>query len=299
MAGNLKAFKFVDATGSAVRGDAITYGTGSSAPPVAYNDDPQEEITYASAHDNQNLWDIQQYKLPTGLSTADRVRALNVALDVVLLGQGVPFLHMADERLRSKSMDKDSYNSGDWFNRVDWTGADTGWKSGLPTAAKDQGNWATIRPIFANANIAPTQANVTAGSAHFEEMLKVRKSSRLFRLTTSADVLKRVDFLYAPPNDIPGLIVMTITDAVCGGDDLDPARDALVVLVNADKQAHTVTVPGASGFTLHAALAASADPVVKTASVSGADFTVPARTTAVFEQLQRATRGAGLPCNTR
>lgn len=31
--------------------------------------------------------------------------------------QGIPFFHAGDELLRSKSLDRDSYNSGDWFNR--------------------------------------------------------------------------------------------------------------------------------------------------------------------------------------
>jgi pullulanase len=33
-------------------------------------------------------------------------------------------LPAGDDLLRSKSLDRDSYNSGDWFNRVDWTGGD-------------------------------------------------------------------------------------------------------------------------------------------------------------------------------
>jgi non-ribosomal peptide synthetase component E (peptide arylation enzyme) len=142
-------------------------------------------------------------------------------------------------------------------------------------------------------------ADIAAASAHLVELLKIRRSTRLLRLSSKADVLKRVDFHNAGPQQVPGVIVMTVTDGVCAGADLDPARDALVVIVNHDRVAHTMTVPGASGFTLHAVQQASADPVVRTASVSGTSFTVPARTTAVFEQLQGATRGAGLACNSR
>ena len=39
-------------------------------------------------------------------------------------------------------------------------------------------------------------------------------------------------------------------------------------------------------------------PIVKTASFGAGVFHVPARTSAVFEQLQGAAQGAGLPCNT-
>jgi len=97
------------------------------------------------------------------------------------------------------------------------------------------------------------------------------------------------------------MIVMTITDGTAcpGVADLDPARDALVVIVNADKASHPMSISGSTGFTLHTVLKNSADPVVRTASFSAGTFTVPARTTAVFEQLQSGAQGAGLPCNTR
>jgi pullulanase len=126
----------------------------------------------------------------------------------------------------------------------------------------------------------------------------VRKSSPLFRLRTEAEVMTRVHFLNAGPAQIPGVIVMTVSDGACAGADLDPARDGLVVVVNADVAAHDVTVPGAAGAVLHPVLAGGADPVVKTAAVAGEVLTVPARTTAVFELPQAGAQGAGLPCNT-
>ncbi|HSB21204.1 MAG TPA: pullulanase-type alpha-1,6-glucosidase [Anaeromyxobacteraceae bacterium] len=295
MAGNLKDFRLVTAAGTTVGGGALGYNGQHSG----YTLDPQEVINYVSAHDNQVLFDIIQHKLPTGRSMADRVRDQNLAEDTVLLGEGIPFVHMGDDLLRSKSMDKNSYDSGDWFNRVDWTGATNGWRSGLPSAGDNQANWPVILPVFADASIAPSAADIAAASAHFQEMLRVRKSSPLFRLATGADVKTRVDFLNYGPAQVPGVIVMTITDGTCAGADLDPGRDALVVILNADAASHTMTVPGASGFALHPVLAASADPVVRTAAAAGADFTVPARTSAVFELPQAGAQGAGLPCNTR
>ena len=38
---------------------------------------------------------------------------------------------------------------------------------------------------------------------------------------------------------------------------------------------------------------------MKTSTFAAGTFSVPARTTAVFEQLQGAAQGAGLACNTR
>jgi pullulanase-type alpha-1,6-glucosidase len=295
MAGNLTDFRLLTATGSTTVGGAVGYnGAGAG-----YTKLPQESINYVSSHDNQILWDIEQYKMPTGRSMADRVRADELANDVVLLGQGVPFFHMGDDMLRSKSMERNSYDSGDWFNRIDWTGQGNGWKSGLPSASEDSANWTLVKQLYADAFIAPGASDIAAASAHFREILMVRGSSRLFRLATASDVMTRVDFLNAGPTQTPGVIVMTITDGTCAGADLDPARDALVVIINADKASHGMAVPGATGFTLHSVLKTSADPVVQTASFSGGTFTVPARTTAVFEQLQSGAQGAGLPCNTR
>jgi hypothetical protein len=111
--------------------------------------------------------------------------------------------------------------------------------------------------------------------------------------------MSRVDFLNGGPTQVPGVIVMTITDGTCATADLDPARDGLVVIINSDKVSHDMTVPGGAGAVLHPVLAASADPVVRTASVAGEVFTVPARTSAVFQLPQTGAPGAGLPCNTR
>ena len=295
MAGNLKDFLLLQ------RDDHVNVGgtVGYNGAPAGYTLDPQEAINYASAHDNQTLFDILQYKLPAGMAMADRVRMSNLALDTVALGQGIPFFHMADELLRSKSMERDSYDSGDWFNRVAWTFQANGWKSGLPNAGKDQANWPLIKTLIADTSIAPSPADIAAGKKHFDELLRLRKSSPLFRLRTKADVMTRVDFQNGGSTQVPGVIVQTITDGTCAGADLDPAREAIVVILNADKVSHTMTVPGASGFALAAIQASGADAVVKTATATGTSFTVPARTTAVFEKAQSGAQGAGLPCNTR
>lgn len=39
-----------------------------------------------------------------------------LALALVMMSQGVAFISGGDDLLRSKSLDRDSYNSGDWFN---------------------------------------------------------------------------------------------------------------------------------------------------------------------------------------
>ena len=90
--------------------------------PAGYAADPSETVTYVDAHDNETLFDVLQYKLPQATAMADRVRMNTVALATTALSQGPSFWHAGTDLLRSKSLDRNSYDSGDWFNRIDWTG---------------------------------------------------------------------------------------------------------------------------------------------------------------------------------
>ena len=100
LAGNLADYSFVDRHGNTVTGAEVNYN-GS---PAGYTQDPQEQIAYISAHDNQTLWDILQYKIPAGTAVADRIRLHNLAVSIGGLGLGTPFFHAGVEMLRSKSI---------------------------------------------------------------------------------------------------------------------------------------------------------------------------------------------------
>src|SRR5690606_11825356 len=117
MAGNLRDYAFTNAAGDTVTGADVDY----NGQPAGYTLDPQEHIVYISAHDNETLFDAIQYKAAPEATITDRVRMNNVGLSIVALSQGVPFFHAGDDMLRSKSLDRDSYDSGDWFNRLDFT----------------------------------------------------------------------------------------------------------------------------------------------------------------------------------
>ena len=83
LAGNLAGFELIRADGKTVPGRLIPYNSA----PAGYTDDPQENIVYVSAHDNQTLYDINQYKIPAGRSMAERVRIQNLGLSLVALAQ--------------------------------------------------------------------------------------------------------------------------------------------------------------------------------------------------------------------
>ena len=86
------------------------------------------------AHDNEILYDALAFKLPAGTARArpgpDAGRS---RWPPTVLGQGVGFVAAGSERLRSKSLDRNSYNSGDWFNQIRWDCAQgNGFGLGLP-----------------------------------------------------------------------------------------------------------------------------------------------------------------------
>ena len=141
LAGGLATYQLQNAAGATVSGASVDY----RGQPSGYTKDPQEAINYAEKHDNQTLWDLGSYKHPTGTPLDDRVRAHNVAMSLILLGQGVPFVHAGSDILRSKSGDRDSYDSGDWFNAIDWTLSGTKWAQGLPIADKNQAEWPILQ----------------------------------------------------------------------------------------------------------------------------------------------------------
>ena len=280
LAGNLAAYTFTGAAGETVSGAEVDYN-GS---PAGYTADPQENIVYISKHDNETLFDAIQYKAPAAADVAARVRMQNLGNSIVMLSQGVPFFQAGDDLLRSKSLDRNSYNSGDWFNALDWTGQTTNWGRGLPMAGDNESMWPVMAPLLANPDLAPQPEHIAAAAAHFREMAQLRRSSPLFRLRTAEEVQARLSFLNTGPEQIPGVIVMSLSDVV--GDNLDPAADRLVVLFNANDEPLSVAVPEWIGWemSLHPVLAASADPVVREASFDSdaAIFSVPSRTTAVF-----------------
>jgi pullulanase len=272
-------------------------GPASSFNNAGYAEDPADIINYVSKHDNETLWDKLQYGLNPNMTISERVRSQNIAIAIPLLSQGIPFMQMGSDMLRSKSMDRDSYDSGDWFNFVDFTKQTNNFAVGLPLADKNAGSWSTIGQILLDPNAKPEPEDISFASAVFNEFLSIRAGSPLFRLATAQEVIDRVGFHNIGKNQTQGVIVMSIDDGV-GLTDLDAAYDALVVMINGTAQEQSHTVPTAAGFSLHPVQQMSADSAVVSAAFSaGADegtFTVPAYTMAVFVKNQGASQGAGL-----
>ena len=101
-------------------------------------------INYVDAHDNETLFDALTLKLHPATPMAARVRLNTVCLALATLGQSPVMWHAGTDILRSKSLDRNSYNSGDWFNYLDWTMTDNGFGAGLPPE-RDNGAVARAR----------------------------------------------------------------------------------------------------------------------------------------------------------
>ncbi|MEW9550819.1 pullulanase-type alpha-1,6-glucosidase [Nonomuraea sp. NPDC050783] len=246
--------------------------------PAGYAAEPGECVLYVDAHDNETLFDALAYKLPPRTPMADRVRMQVLSLAVVLLSQGVAFVHAGSERLRSKSFDRNSYDSGDWFNRLLWDcSAGNGFGGGLPPRADNEARWPYARPLLADPALRPGCEAIGAARERFGELLRVRSSTPAFALGSGEEVRRRLTF----PASAEGVVAMHVDTA-----GLDPRWRSVAVVFNATPLERAQRIPALAGreVALHPVLAASADPVVRASAADRASgtLTVPGRTVAVF-----------------
>ncbi|WP_128773666.1 pullulanase-type alpha-1,6-glucosidase [Actinomyces oricola] len=291
MVGNLRDYLLTTSDGSVRKGGDI-YNNGS---PVAYATSPEENVNYVDAHDNETLYDLLAYKLPRGLSMAERVRMSTVCLATVTLGQSPAMWSAGTELLRSKSLDRDSYNSGDWFNAIDYTGQLSSFGRGLPSAARNEGSWHIQAPLLAAPWLRPTPQDMAAAKAQALDLLRLRASTPLFTLGEASLVYDKVSFPGAGFGSPSGVIVMLIDDTA-GSQDVDPDLDAVLVVINASGQAlsraHAELV--GRNFKLSPVQVAGTDSLVRQTGfdpASGA-LTVPARTVAVLVEPSPRRPGA-------
>lgn len=290
LAGTLADYSMQDKNGN------IKLGSAYSAKP-AYGDDPADVINYVSKHDNETLWDQLQYGLASDMSIDDRVRVQIIAGTIPLISQGIPFFQLGGDLIRSKSMDRNTYDAGDWFNWVDFGMTSNNWNVGLPLAEDNQGQWNTIGNLASNIETHPSMSHIALSSAVFKEFVAIRQSSKLFRLTDTQDVIDRLGFHNTGEAQTQGLIVMSLDDGL-GLENLDVNHDAIVIVINGTSSEQSHTILSATDFVLHSVQQMSADASAQMANFSqGANngtFTVAPLTTAVFVKLQNGAQGAGL-----
>jgi pullulanase/glycogen debranching enzyme len=315
LAGNLRDFRFFSLDrNTEIAGTELDFG----GRPAAYAGAPEEVINYVDAHDNETLFDALTLKLHPATPMSDRVRQNTVCLALATLGQGPVLWHAGADMLRSKSLDANSYNSGDWFNFLDFSMRDNGFGAGLPPEAENAERWRLYAPLLADPRLKPKPAHIRAAHEAALDLLRIRASSRLFRLGSAAAITSRVSFPVAGTwQQTPGVIVMSI-DAeaeppIKVPEPADPVPRKVPEPVEgtigmastssatlaADRFAATLIVFNPTpwlarqglpldfaDYRLHPIQAAGSDAVVKTCA-HGADWvSVPGRTAAVFVRMR-------------
>ena len=121
---------------------------------------PGQSVNYIESHDNHTLWD--KLKIIEPEKDEDILRKQHrLATSMVLLAQGIPFLHSGQEFFRSKNGVGNSYRSPDEINRLDWYLRDT--------------------------NMDNVQ--------YIKGIIDIRKSNEAFRLPDSEQIRRHMEFL--------------------------------------------------------------------------------------------------------
>jgi len=282
LAGSLRGYRMQAYDGRELRLEQIPYGGGQ---PAGYVTSPGEVVNYVENHDNQTLYDLNAFKLPLGTSSADRARVQVLAAALNAFSQGITYWHAGFELLRSKSMDRNSFDSGDWFNRLDWTGRDNFFGTGLPPARDNAASWPLMRPRLADARLRPSAADIDWTRAAFLDLMRMRSSSTLFRLRSAADVHERLRFLNTGPEQVPTVIAAHLQGNGYPG----AGFREILYLVNVDLEPHALVLATERGkrYVLHPVHRELRAADRRAAGESLFDpltgrFTVPARTAVVF-----------------
>lgn len=124
---------------------------------------PNQTVNYVECHDNHTLWD----KLLACLKdTSNQLRMdyHRLATSLVVIAQGIPFLHCGQEFFRTKDGVGNSYKSPDAINQVDWA-----------------------RKIEYEGNVE-----------YIKGIIEVRKRFKCFRLRSADDIRLSTRILPAP-----------------------------------------------------------------------------------------------------
>jgi pullulanase len=115
---------------------------------------PSQSVNYVECHDNNTFYDKATAALGTEAKEDEIKKRQRLATSMVILSQGIPFIHCGQEFYRTKKGVENSYKSSDEINAVDWNLVDQ--------------NMRDIEVV--------------------KELLRIRKKYDLFRLTAPSKV---------------------------------------------------------------------------------------------------------------
>lgn len=154
--GSIGGFAISGATDTAPNTMAVKVGAMGAIDD--FTNAPAETINYASAHDNLTLVDKITKTAPNADASARRAMQ-KLAIGIVLVSQGIPFIEGGSEICRTKQGNHNSYEAGDAINQFDWAAA---------AQCRDVSDWVagmiairSAHPAFRMDNAADIRASCT------------------------------------------------------------------------------------------------------------------------------------------
>ncbi|WP_406042587.1 pullulanase-type alpha-1,6-glucosidase [Succinimonas sp.] len=240
MAGNLRDYELMTYTDEVKLGKDISYW-GAIA---GYGDSPVNTINYVSKHDNQAIFDLIMYKAKKTNTMENKAKMQGIAVASVMFGQSPVFDQQGTDLLRTKYFQNDSYNTGDFSNKVNYS-FDKGNEfipGALVNKSKDEADWDAILEVSEyNSDVGPDLKASMAKT--YLAMTEIRKDHNLFYLGDPELIKKHVSFLNVGSKQIPGLIVMKITKP----EGYESQDKEILVMLNAAPEARSFNVPDIEG----------------------------------------------------
>ncbi|WP_300382812.1 type I pullulanase [Clostridium sp.] len=134
---------------------------------------PNQVVNYIECHDNHTLYD----KLKLTVKDENELKYMHrLGTSIILLSQGIPFIHAGQEFLRTKNGIENSYNASDLVNKLNW------------------------RRKYENMDTV----NYVKG------LIRLRKEYLAFRMRTVEEIKKHLVFIDSPNNCIAYKIINNV-----------------------------------------------------------------------------------------
>ena len=230
MAGNLRDYELLTYTDEVKAGKDISYWGAISG----YGDQPINTINYVSKHDNQTVFDLIMYKAKKSNTMENKVKMQGIAIATAMLGQSPVFDQQGSDLLRTKYFQNDSFNTGDFSNKVNY--AEDKGNEFIPGAivnkSKDAEDWGAIKEVSDyNTDVGPELKAKMVDT--YKALATIRKDHNLLYLGDADLIKQNVEFLNVGSKQVPGLIVMKVTKP----EGYKSSDNELYVMINAAPEA--------------------------------------------------------------
>ena len=180
-----------------------------------WTNNPTEQISYVSCHDDMCLVDrlkasipsLTDKNIPEKERMAELIRIDELAQTAVFTSQGVPFILSGEEMLRDKKGVHNSYNSPDSINHLDWN------------------NLQRYPQLF----------------TYYKNLIQLRKNHAAFRLSTGDKVREHLEFL--PAVDSKGVKQDCLVGFQLKNLQGIDAWSHIIVIYNFNKEAKEMAIP--------------------------------------------------------